>query len=94
VGWAFVWLFVVLKIPVIAALWLVWWSIRDPEPPEEPRGDGGGSDRGPHRHPRPRRPGPTRRGPHGEPIGAPRRVRAGARHERHPARTRRQPTRR
>lgn len=61
VAWTFVWMMVVLKIPVGAALWLVWWASRAPEPDAEP----GDEPRRPRRdHPRPRRPGPPRRGPH------------------------------
>jgi hypothetical protein len=68
-----------LKIPIIAALYLVWWAVKaEPEPAdEEPR------ERlrlGPD-HPRnPRRPGPTRRGPHAAatPPAPPQRVRAKA----------------
>jgi hypothetical protein len=84
-GWAFVWMFVVLKIPVVAALWLVWWAVREEKPIDEPR-DGGGSDRERPDHPRRPRPRPPRRGPHAEPPPRPpRRVRAHARarpHER------------
>ena len=70
----FIWMFVVLKVPVIAALWLVWYAVREPEPlPDEGTG-GGGSDREPD--PRPHRPRPPRRGPHaGPPPAPPRRVR-------------------
>jgi hypothetical protein len=79
-GWAFVYMFVVLKIPVVAALWLVWWAIRDaPTGTEDPAVDGGGGGGGtPHpRRPRPRRPG---RGEHGRPLPrAPLRTRARAR---------------
>ena len=73
----FVWMFVVLKIPVIAALLLIWWAVRepDPEPEEDPRG--GSSDREPPRGPR--RPRPPRRGPHASPPpSAPARVRTAA----------------
>ena len=28
----FIWMFVVLKIPIIAALWLIWYAIQEPEP--------------------------------------------------------------
>jgi len=71
---AFLWMMLVLKIPLLAALWIVWWSVRaEPEPREEAETeDDGGSP-----HPRPRRPGPARRGPHGHPTpSSPRRVRA------------------
>jgi hypothetical protein len=76
-GWTFVYMFVVLKIPVIAALWLVWWAIRDaPVTDEDPAVDAGGGGGGsPHpRLPRPRRPS---RGEHGRPAPrAPLRTRA------------------
>jgi hypothetical protein len=71
----FVWMFVVLKIPVLAALWLVWWAIKEPEPVVDP--DEGGSDRRPD--PRTRGPRPPRRGPHAAPPPTPpRRVRTAA----------------
>ena len=75
-GWTFVYMFVVLKIPVIAALWLVWWAVREPAVDEDlATGDGGGGGGSPHpRLPRPRRPS---RGEHGRPRPrAPRRTRA------------------
>lgn len=78
-GWTFFYMFVILKIPVIALLTLVWWAVRaTPEPAgDEEREDGGGPRRD---HPRPRRPRPPRRGPHaGPPPHAPRRVRVRAR---------------
>ena len=75
----FVWMMVILKIPIAALLWLVWWAVREPKPREpEPVLD---VDRPLHRPdpPRPRRPRPPRRGPHAEPApGAPSRVRAHA----------------
>jgi hypothetical protein len=53
-------LLVVLKIPVLGALWLVWWASREPDP-EGSRGDsGGGPDRRPRQPVFPRGP---RRGP-------------------------------
>ena len=68
-GWGFVWLMLVLKIPIVALLWLVWWAVKQaPDPFEEPSDDGG-TKRDPHR-PRPRTPRP-RRGPHGDPAAAP-----------------------
>jgi len=62
-------LFVVLKLPIVALGWLIWYAIRqEPEPADEPRDDGG-TKRPPHpREPRPRGP---RRGPHGDPAPAP-----------------------
>lgn len=60
--WPIFFLAVVLKIPVFAMLWLVWWAIRatpaEEAPPE--KGDGGF---GRFRR-EPRRPRGPRRGPH------------------------------
>jgi hypothetical protein len=72
--WAFFWLAVILKIPIVALLLIVWWAIREPPVPEA-GDDRGGSDRDP-RHPRRRPPHPPRRGPHRDPApGTPARVR-------------------
>jgi hypothetical protein len=58
-----------LKIPIIALCWIVWKAIRaEPVPPEDAIVDG---DDGGTKHPRPRRPRPPRRGPHGEPLPQP-----------------------
>ena len=53
----------ILKIPIIAACWLLWWAIRsEPEPAEAPDEDGGQRRR--YRR-QPKRPsGPRRGGPH------------------------------
>ncbi len=72
-GWTFFWLMVVMKIPIIAAIALVWWAIRAvPEPvgaeePPEDEGDDGGSKVPAAHLPRPRRPRRPR-GPHGMPA--------------------------
>lgn len=67
--WGLIWLMLVLKIPVAALLYLVWWAIRQEDEPE-PGSDGDGGTkvhpRPDHRGRRPRRPRP--RGPHGEPM--------------------------
>lgn len=70
----FIWMFVVLKIPIAALLTLVWWAAKEPEPAIDGEDDGG--SRRPD-HPRgPRAPKPPRRGPHADgPPPAPRRVR-------------------
>lgn len=63
-GWTFVYLMVVLKIPIALLLYLVWWAVHqvpDAEP-ETPGGDGGSRRRLHPRGPLPRNP---RRGPHG-----------------------------
>lgn len=72
----FVWMFIVLKIPVVAALWLIWWAVTaEPEPAAEDGQDGGGGGRQPR--PQPRRPQGPRRGDHPLPRpSAPQRVRA------------------
>jgi hypothetical protein len=78
-AWGFIWIMLVLKIPLVALLWLVWYAIKaQPEPvTEDDDGDGG------IRRPGPREPyGPGRprhRGPHGDPVvPAPPRVRTSA----------------
>ena len=86
----FVWMMVVLKIPIAALLWLVWWSSKAPEPQEEePARVDRHPIQGPHHPRRPRGPRPSRRGPHALPAPAsPSRVRAHA-----PALSRPQPLR-
>jgi hypothetical protein len=77
--WAVFWLALVLKIPIFALLYLVYWAIKQSDVEPEPADDGGGSDR--HgRGPRIRPPRPPRRGPHADPAPRPpKRVRAEAR---------------
>ena len=63
---AFVWMMLILKIPLLALLWLVWWSVRaEPEAAGDDVVDEGG---GGSPHPRPTRPRPPRRGPHSQPY--------------------------
>jgi hypothetical protein len=70
VTWAFIWLMVGLKIPIFALGWIVWHAIQaEPVPPEDVPVDSEGG--GGAKHPRPRRPRPPRRGPHGEPLPQP-----------------------
>jgi hypothetical protein len=67
------WLFVALKVPVIAACWIIWWAVH--QEPEYPDDAGGGGGR-PRPHPAPVLPHAPRRGPHREPApAAPPRVR-------------------
>lgn len=76
--WGFIWLMVVLKIPIAMLLYLVWWAIRQSPDAEADPGEGGMGDRhgGPPAKPR----WPRRRGPHGEPtVPAPARTRVTAR---------------
>ena len=84
--WAIFWLAVILKIPIVALLWIVWWAIRQ-TPVEEGEDDqGGGSDRDPRPH-RPDHPRPPRRGPHADPQPlAPARVRVSRGAQAHPRR--------
>jgi hypothetical protein len=74
-GWTFVYLMLVLKIPIAALLYIVWWAIRSEPQQTEPTPDGGGGTKTREpRHPRhPRRPFPRhpRRGPHGDPLPLP-----------------------
>jgi hypothetical protein len=76
--WTFIWLMVLLKIPIVAMYLLIRWAVREPE--VEGSEDGGIGPRSRPLHPhRPRSPLPRspRRGPHGDPMpAAPRRVRA------------------
>jgi len=52
----------VLKIPVVAAAWLIWHAIRSEPEPAEAADEGGGQH---HRYRRePKRPRGPRRGPH------------------------------
>ena len=74
----FIWMMLVLKIPIVMLLLLVWWSVKNTGETGEERTEGGWGH-GPKR-PWPRRPGPPRRGPHRSPApGSPRRVRVHAR---------------
>lgn len=73
----FIYMMVVLKLPIAALLWIVWWAIRaTPEIDAEDGGDGG--VRKPrHKPPRPPRSPRPRRGPHADPPPpAPARVRS------------------
>ena len=59
-GWTIFYMVVIIKIPMVAALWLVWWAIKNEPTPEEETGE----DRGPRRK-RPPLPRWPRRGPAG-----------------------------
>jgi len=54
-------LFVFLKLPILALCWLVWWAIHQTDEEDGVRDDGG-SKLPRRRHPRPRLPRPPRRG--------------------------------
>jgi hypothetical protein len=62
-----IWLMLVLKIPIAALLWLVWWASKAPaqQEPEPAVVDRRSLHTPPGRGPR--RPRPPRRGPHAEP---------------------------
>jgi hypothetical protein len=62
-GWTMLYLFVFLKLPIVAACGIIWWAVRQSTEPEEAPTDGGTPRRN-RPHPRPRRPRPPRRGPH------------------------------
>ena len=81
--WTFIWLMLLLKIPIGGMLWIVWWAIhKTDEQPTVGRKDDGGSkvhliSRHHPRAPRPPSPLRPRRGPHaGVPPSAPRRTRS------------------
>jgi hypothetical protein len=69
--WGLIWLMLVLKIPVAALLYIVWWAVhQDTEPDAGTDGGDGGTKVYPHgdgRRPVPPRL-PRRRGPHGDPA--------------------------
>jgi hypothetical protein len=78
--WTFIWLLLILKIPIVGLLLLVRWAVRQEPETEAAGGTDGGV--GPASkplaptHPRPSLPRHPRRGPHGEPAPAsPSRVR-------------------
>jgi hypothetical protein len=80
-AWGIVWLALIMKIPIVALLYLVWWAIKDPPVEAVDESEGGSPDRDPRPHPRDRPPHPPRRGPHGPPEpAAPARVRVAQRH--------------
>jgi hypothetical protein len=69
-------LFVALKLPILAACYLIWWAVhQEPEEPDESEGGGGR----PRPHPAPTLPHAPRRGPHHEAAPpSPPRVRSAA----------------
>jgi hypothetical protein len=60
-GWAMLYLFLFLKLPIAALAWIVWWAVHQTDEQETDPSEGGG---GPPRHPRPPLPRLPRRGPH------------------------------
>ena len=76
----FIFIMVVLKLPIAALLYIVWWAVTSPPDPEPVTDEDGGTKRplSPRpRHPRPALPRkPRRGGPHGAPpLTPPPRVR-------------------
>ena len=74
----FIFLMLVLKLPIFALFYIVWYAIKSPPEPEPLADDDGGTKRplSPRpRHPRPALPrnprSPRRGGPHGAPRIAP-----------------------
>lgn len=68
--WTFIYLMVILKIPIALLFYIVWWAVKQtPEGFEQPDGGDGGSRRRPH--PRGSLPRSPRRGPHGAPAPTP-----------------------
>src|SRR3954452_20087217 len=51
-GWGFVWLMFILKIPIAMLLGIVWWAIKQTDEPVAPDSTGEGGTKQP-RHPRP-----------------------------------------
>jgi hypothetical protein len=60
-GWTLFFMMVILKIPLIAALWLIWYAVKEPV---EEEGPSTGEERRPYRRP-PSAPRFPRRGPGG-----------------------------
>jgi hypothetical protein len=54
-------LFVALKLPIVAACLIIWWAVRQETEHDEDAGGGGGRRRP---HPPPKLPRAPRRGPH------------------------------
>jgi len=65
-GWTFVWMMLILKIPIAMLFYIVWWAVKSPEDePAADSGDGGVKGPKPSRDRRDPR-FPRRRGPHGD----------------------------
>ena len=68
--WTFLYLMLILKLPIAGLLWLVWWAIKQDVDEPVAKDDDGGSRRERH-HPRLPLPRTPRRGPHGTPAPTP-----------------------
>jgi hypothetical protein len=75
--WGFLWLILILKIPIGGLLYIVWWAVHQTdEEPENAHDSGDGGTKRP-RHPHGPLPRAPRRGPHQTPApSAPPRVRS------------------
>ncbi|HSZ14821.1 MAG TPA: hypothetical protein VK790_12375 [Solirubrobacteraceae bacterium] len=87
--WTFIWLMVILKVPIVALFLIVRWAVR--QTPETAPGQDGGIGPRPSpnrpRHPRPQLPRAPRRGPHRDHApAAPQRMRVLAARQRQPHR--------
>jgi hypothetical protein len=77
----FIFLMLVLKLPIIGLFCIIRWAVRAPPPPEPVVDEDGGTKKPlqpkpRHPHPRPALPRRPRRGPHGAPaLPAPPRTR-------------------
>jgi hypothetical protein len=72
----FIFLMFILKLPILALFYIVWWAVHSPPEPDPVGEEDGGtkrpqSPRPRHPHPRPALPRNPRRGPHGAPRVAP-----------------------
>jgi hypothetical protein len=71
-GWTMLYLFVFLKLPILALFYIVWWAVRQDTDPAREGGDGGSRrEAKPLPHPHPKLPRTPRRGPHGDPLPLP-----------------------
>lgn len=66
-GWTFFYLMIVLKLPIVALLYIVWRAINDVDDDTDVPADGEDGGSKTPGAPRDLRPRPRPRGPHGEP---------------------------
>ena len=64
--WTFIFLVLILKIPIVLLLGIVWWAVHATPESASDESEEGGSKRPLNPHPRGPLPRPARRGPHGE----------------------------
>ena len=58
-GWTMLYLFVFLKLPIVAACYIVWWAVRQTTDTDDVTSDGGGTPLPRRPHPRPAPPAPA-----------------------------------